>query len=112
MGKGPQEDPNAKAPPADGSAVPVAELATEAPKARSKWEGKDVKVTGVIQSVAGTTATLADGDKTVSCVLKDGNITVDGKPTTMHGIVKLDSWVNGAGEEHLEASLEACAFVR
>src|ERR1700733_5194213 len=47
VGKGsPAEDPNAPPPPIDGSPVSVQAFVTNAVAGRSKWRGKQVKVTG------------------------------------------------------------------
>ena len=120
---GPPEDPNAPAPPTDGSAVTVEAFRTTALAGRSKWKGQAVKVDGVVAGVSTstsgdkswTTVTLkasdADTGKPVSCALGE-NVAATvalGDHAVASGTVKIQEWTSmGSGETTLEPALEQC----
>lgn len=120
---GPPEDPNAAAPPADGSAVTTEVFRTTAVVGRSKWKGQEVKVSGVVTGIttstsgsdSWTTVSLKASDKdtasAVSCYSgKNAVVTAkQGDAVIASGKVKISEWTSGGGETTLEAGLEECA---
>ena len=102
------EDPNAPAPPTDGSAVTVTQVLDGVKKAKSKWLGQNVKVkalylgtttmTGDAKPTTTVSLTGAKGDltSTIGCTLADGatvpdtliqydELTLQGKVTEASG---------------------------
>ncbi|HEY1552978.1 MAG TPA: hypothetical protein VGG28_34345 [Kofleriaceae bacterium] len=111
LGKGaPAEDPNAPGP--SGAKVGVGELVKNAVAARSKWDGKQLDITGTVKQ-SGSTVVLVDPtdpSSTVMASLASGQADPElGKPVTLHCTVKLQKMVSGAGQPSLEADLENCA---
>ncbi|HEY1813753.1 MAG TPA: hypothetical protein VGG74_15485 [Kofleriaceae bacterium] len=110
LGKGaPAEDPNAPGP--SGTKVGVGELVKNSVAARSKWDGKQLDITGTVKQ-SGSTVVLADAtdpSATVMATLASGQPDPDlSKPITLHCTVKLLKMVSGAGQPSLEPSLDAC----
>lgn len=64
------EDPDAPGPPADGSAVEPSELLAGVAKAKSKWLGKKVKLTGSYVNTTKATATGSD-EVSISLSIRD-----------------------------------------
>lgn len=124
VGKGiAPEDPQALGAPTDGSAVTVKVFLANVVPARSRWEGKVVKVTGVLRLQVMTMSgqppqqqafLFAEDDPqhTIDCNL-DAPIpdSLHGQPVTATGTVKLTKAVTGAGHHVLDGSLEHCALV-
>ncbi len=111
VGKGaPPEDPNAPGP--SGAKVGVGELVKNAVAARSKWDGKQLDITGTVKQ-SGSTVVLADTsdpNATVTASLASGQADPElGKPVTLHCTVKLQKLVSGAGQPSIEAELDGCA---
>lgn len=124
---GPPEDPNAVAPPADGSAVPLQVMLDNAVIGRSKWDGKKVKVSALLFSVSTSQWTSGDKtgestsvslvvardktDATLSCLLKEGAAKPDPTqytPVTVEGTVKVAKWMSMGGTSSLKAELIDC----
>jgi hypothetical protein len=110
LGKGaPAEDPNAPGP--SGAKVGVGELVKNAVAARSKWDGKQLDITGTVKQ-SGSTVVLADASdpsSTVMASLAAGQTDPElGKPATLHCTVKLQKMVSGTGQPSVEPSLDAC----
>ncbi|HEX4455646.1 MAG TPA: hypothetical protein VH143_32520 [Kofleriaceae bacterium] len=110
LGKGaPPEDPNAPGP--SGTKVGVGELVKHAVAARSKWDGKQLDITGTVKQ-SGSTVVLADASDpsaTVMASLAAGVADPElGKPITLHCTVKLQKLVSGAGQPSMEADLDGC----
>jgi hypothetical protein len=118
------EDPNALPPPADGK-VTVGMLVDNAAKARSKWDGKEVSVTGVlfqlstVNRVATPTTMLylqdaKEKQKQIFCpVQTQGTVKLrTGKPMTVKATVKIQKATNGAGETVYEAELGICTIAK
>jgi hypothetical protein len=120
---GPAEDPNAPAPPANGK-VEIASLLDNAVKGRSKWNGKEVVVTGKLTSIStstsGTQSTTSiyiadakDPKQSVSCAFDAvAGKLASGKPITAKGTVKVDKAMNGKGETVYVIGLEHCAIAK
>ncbi len=124
---GPPEDPNAAAPPADGKATP-AMIMDNAVKARSKWKGAKVTVTGTLASISTssstsdgkttttTTLTLADAkdkDKTIGCSLDAGTTKfTQGKPVTVSGEIDIEKWTSGAGTDTFKPAIKNCQVAK
>ncbi len=123
---GPPEDPNAPAPPTDGSVVPFDTFMDVAVKGRSKWKDKVVKVSGKYSGTS--TATSGDqkfvtvslrgdsdaGDRSLSCSLSAGAAEPTatlGDAMTVEGTVKISEWMTMGGDAGLEAGLESCSVV-
>jgi hypothetical protein len=114
VGKGvPPEDPNAPGP--SGDKVSIGEIASHAVAARSKWDGKQLQITGkVIQG--GTSAVLADehdSKTTLWAHMKSGELGFDDmkKPIALSCTVKLEKVVSGAGQPGLDVSLADCTKI-
>ena len=123
---GPPEDPNAAAPPTDGTPVTVDAFRTTALAGRSKWKDQVVGVKGVVagvttstsNGVGWTTVTLSTGKddtgKPVACNAKENETaTVKlGDTAIATGTVKINEWTSmGSGETTLEAALAGCTAV-
>ena len=123
---GPPEDPNAAAPPTDGTPVTVDAFRTTALAGRSKWKDQVVGVKGVVagvttstsNGVGWTTVTLSTGKddtgKPVACNAKENaTATVKlGDTAIATGTVKINEWTSmGSGETTLEAALAECTAV-
>ena len=120
---GPAEDPNAPAPPADGK-VEVAALLDNAVKGRSKWNGKEVTVSGKLTQIStttangkGTTSILIadpkDSRQSIDCTFDTGDAKVaSGKPVKAKGTVTVDKAMNGKGETIYTVRLEHCAIAK
>jgi hypothetical protein len=122
---GPPEDPNAPAPPTDGSAVTLERLRDLGIKGRTKWKDQRVKVEALFSnsttasagSVSTTTlsrvAKQGDADST-GCVLVAGQPTpgaMQYTPITVEGKVTISEWMSGGGESKLSIALEDCKVV-
>jgi hypothetical protein len=110
VGKGtPPEDPNAPGPSA--AKVGVGELVKNAVAARSKWDGKQLDISGKVKQ-SGSTVVLADPadpSSTVMASLAAGTADPElDKPITLHCTVKLEKMVSGAGIPSMEATLDGC----
>ena len=119
---GPPEDPNAPAPPGDGSVVELATLKDVAIRGRSKWKGARVKVRG--QYAGTSTATSgsdtwvtvslrvnADDQESVSCTLAAGQTAPSatvGDDLELEGVVGIDEWMSMGGDASLKVSLDKC----
>ena len=116
---GPPEDPSALPPPADGKATPAL-IADNAIKARSKWKGAKLTITGTVTQISTsssgsktwTTLTLADDkDKTkaVTCTMETPATAkwTSGKPVTVTATLDIAKWTSGAGDE-LRPDLKDC----
>ncbi len=108
LGKGAQpEDPNA---PGPAETNQVKDIAANAVKGRSKWDGKTIKVTGTVKQ-GGSTVVLADASddaQTVTASMKDGAAAPEvGKPATLSCTVKIETWMSGSGSRR-EAGLSDC----
>lgn len=101
------EDPNA-AGPADTNQVK--DVVGNAVKGRSKWDKKQIKVTGNVKQ-GGSTVVLADPSddaQTIMANMKEGAAQPElGKPATLTCTVKISKWMSGSGTS-LEATLEDC----
>ena len=111
VGKGtPAEDP--KAPGPSGATVTVSELVDRAVAGRSKWDGKQLAITGTIKQ-GGSSILLADTTdkaKTVWVTLAAGATAPElGTAATFHCTVKINSFVTGAGQPGMEPGLDACS---
>ena len=126
----PPEDPNAKAPPADGKAT-VKLVLDNAVKARSKWNGQQLTVSGVLKQISTSSSTVngvttqttyvyltdaSDKDKheTLTCSQEPGTKLKPktGKPLKVKGTLKIDKAMNGNGETVFSMSLEHCTPVK
>jgi hypothetical protein len=123
---GPVEDPNAAGPPADGK-VTVAMLMDNAAKAPSKWNGKEVTVTGVASTFMTNTVNgqktgelpvfdAADKDHKNGADCKLDTIPakppVSGKPVTIKATVKVEQGMNGTGAKANFVRLEQCSIAK
>lgn len=122
---GPPEDPAAAGPPADGSAVALAELRKVVIPGRSKWKDQRVKVSAVLGGISTATsgsdsyvtASLKAGDddaeKPLRCSLtKNQTAPADLKPgaaVIAEGKVEIQEWTKG-GDVTLEAALSDCTL--
>jgi hypothetical protein len=101
------EDPSAAGPAETNQ---VKDIVTNAVKGRSKWDGKQIKVTGNVAQ-GGSTVVLADPSdaaQTITASMKQGAAQPElGKPATLTCTVKINKWTSGSGST-LEASLEDC----
>lgn len=119
-GKTPPEDPNVPGPPEDGSPTTVDALRTGVEKAPSKWLGKKVKLSGVLNSTSTAKGTGSDKAfvtisvgaskddlmNTVGCSLADPA----GKPA--EGTMQGDAiTVEGTVADTFGGGLDACAIV-
>lgn len=120
---GPPEDPQAPAPPADGTPVTVDAFRTGAVVARSRWAGRSVRVVGRLTGTAAAagdaralTATLAagpdDAARPVSCALVGPPPRLAaGSEVVASGTVRIAEWVTvGSGDIAVEAVLDACTL--
>ncbi len=101
------EDPNAAGPTDDNQ---VKDIVANAVKGRSKWDGKQIKVTGNVKQT-GSLVVLADPTddaQTIHASMKEGAAQPElGKPATLTCTVKITKWMSGSGTT-LEAELDAC----
>jgi hypothetical protein len=121
---GPAEDPSASPPPADGKAT-VALVVDNAVKARSKWKGAKLTISGNLGSVSTSTSTsdgkattyttltladTADKAKTIDCSLAAGTTTklANGKPVKVTATLDIAKWTSGAGDTY-KPELKDCA---
>jgi hypothetical protein len=117
VGKGVPEDPNVAPPPTDGSAVQVQLFLANAIPGRAKWEGKQVRVVGMLNSTMGNTMIiydLADTDRKkdhVECALDAPETRqLVGQTVIAAGTVKLTKVVTGDGKPGFDLTLEHCAL--
>lgn len=128
---GPKEDPSVPGPPADGSAVDLQTFLDRVFVARSKWDGKRVKVTAQVlntnvsrwtsggQSGESVSAVLVVGagktEPSVSCDLPKGSPAPESMtqytPVVAMGKVRVAKWTSLAGTTGLSASLEDCELM-
>lgn len=123
---GPPEDPNAPAPPSDGSVVELATLKDVAIRGRSKWKGARIKVRG---QYAGTTTSTsgsqsfvsvslrvnADDKDAVGCSLAEGQAApsaTTGDDMELECVVAIDEWMTMGGDASLKVSLDKCEVQR
>ncbi|HSN29074.1 MAG TPA: hypothetical protein VLT45_22455 [Kofleriaceae bacterium] len=101
------EDPNAAGPTDDNQ---VKDIVGNAVKGRSKWDKKQIKVTGTVKQT-GSLVVLADPTddaQTIHATMKEGVAQPElGKPVTLTCTVKITKWMSGSGTS-LEAELDAC----
>jgi hypothetical protein len=102
------EDPNAAGPAETNQ---VKDVVSNAVKGRSKWDKKQIKITGTVKQ-GGSTVVLADPSddaQTILANMKEGAAPPElGKSATLTCTVKISKWMSGSGTS-LEASLEDCA---
>ncbi len=122
---GPPEDPAAAGPPADGSAVALADLRKVVIPGRSKWKDQRVKVSAVLGSVSTSTsgsdsyvtaslkASADDAERPLSCSLtRNQTVPPDlkqGAAVVAEGKVEIQEWTKGS-EVTLEAALSDCTL--
>jgi hypothetical protein len=115
VGKGPApEDPNA---PGPAEINQVKDFLANAVKARSKWNGKAVKITGTAEQ-GGSFVVLVDStDKkqSVTAHMKDSAVNgamalALGKPATVTCMVSIQPAVNGAGEPIFAVHVDDCTL--
>jgi len=101
------EDPNAPGPVETNQ---VKDIVSNAVKGRSKWKGKQIKVTGNVKQT-GSLIVLADPSddaQTIHASMTEGAAQPElGKPATLTCTVKISKWMSGSGTT-LEAELEDC----
>jgi hypothetical protein len=123
---GPPEDPNAAGPPADGSAVPLADVRANVIPGRSKWKDQQVKVAATLGGISTTssgddkyvtvnlTAGADDKDDPMSCSLEKNAPAPElaqGSAVIATGKVSIQEWTSmGSGEVTLKASLSDCSI--
>jgi hypothetical protein len=123
---GPPEDPAAAGPPADGSAVALADLRKVVIAGRSKWKDQRIKVAaifgGVSTSTSGgdsyVTASLTvgtdDSEKPLSCSLAKNQAVppalTPGTAVIAEGTVAIQEWTKGS-DVTLEAALTDCTLL-
>jgi len=102
------EDPNAPGPRTDGAPYEIGELDTLAIPARSKWEGKRVRVVGDIGGFNGSQLYLRDplADGSVEC--GDPKNAPERGTVLAEGTVKITKTVNGLGEPGFDADFSEC----
>ena len=115
VGKGPAaEDPNAPGPRDGGPAYEVADVATQAVAARSKWTGKQIWITGNVTQMMGDEALLRDRvneDVKLPCKLDAGATPPPMKQVVMQATVGIREFVRGTGEPGMDAELTKCSVV-
>jgi hypothetical protein len=122
---GPAEDASAAPPPADGKAT-VALVVDNAIKARSKWKGAKLTISGNLGSFSTSTSTsdgkvttyttltladAADKAKTIDCSLSTPMTAklATGKPLKVSATLDIAKWTSGAGDTY-KPELKDCAI--
>ncbi len=120
------EDPSATPPPTDGKPITVLALLDGAKKARSKWTGAKVTVSGLYMNTTNLqsngvplanvaiTAAKADLANVIQCSLTDAlsapSTMRQYAPITVTGTVKVNDMITGGGERVLDVDLDACSI--
>ena len=123
---GPPEEPNSPSPPADGSAVPVADLRAAVIPGRSKWKDQKVKVAAALGGVSTTsqgtdtfvtvnlTAGADDKGEPLPCAFEKNAKAPDlapGAAVIASGTIMIQEWTSmGTGGKTLKASLTGCTI--
>ena len=100
----PPEDPNAAGPPADGVVAP-SDFDKLALAARSKWEGKQIKVTGKVTGFGGLLVNI-EGAKCIQKTNADPSLM--DQTVTAAGTVRFTKGMTGAGEPTQDVELADC----
>ena len=123
---GPPEDPNAAGPPADGSAVGLADVRKVVIPGRSKWKDQKVAIAAVMGGVTTTTqgtdkyvtvnltSGTDDAEDPMGCAMEKNTAAPDVKQGTAvvaTGTMKIQEWTSmGTGAVTLKPSLVDCTI--
>lgn len=104
----PPEDPDAAPPPADGVVAP-ADFEKLAMAGRSKWDGKQIKVTGEVTGTGGLLVNVAG----VKCIQKtDADASLIGQTVTAEGTVRYTQGITGGGKTVHGVELADCTVTK